>query len=405
MEKVKLGMKENWQQFTLLVIINAFVGGMIGLERSIFPLLAEKEFSVASQTAVLSFIVAFGLTKAVCNYFTGRLANRIGRKNLLVIGWVFALPIPYILIYADAWAWIVLANILLGINQGLTWSMAVVMKIDLVGPQKRGLAVGINEFAGYLSVGLVAFLTGYIAQTYGVRPYPFYMGIVFSFLGLFLSALFVKDTHLHVSSESIKSHIPALNNVFLDTSFLNKSLSGITQAGLVNNLNDGMVWGLLPVVLSIKHFTITEIGILSAVYPTTWGISQLFTGKLSDIYSKKKLLFMGMLVQAIAIVALLKAETFTHFSLIGLSLGLGTALVYPTFINAIADFTPPKQRAESLGVFRFWRDAGYAIGALFTGIIADILGLDYSIFLIGFITLLSAIIVWMRVEDKTLDVS
>lgn len=399
MEKIQFGLKENWKQFSLLVTINAFVGGMIGLERSILPQLAEKEFGISSHTAAFSFIIAFGITKAICNYFTGKLANKIGRKRLLVIGWLFALPVPFILIYANHWNWIIFANILLGINQGLTWSMAVIMKIDLVGSKKRGLAVGINEFAGYVSVGLVAFLTGYIANTYGVRPYPFYLGIFFSISGLFLSTLFVKDTKGHVNNESQESKISFLGNIFLDTTFKHSSLSAITQAGLVNNLNDGMIWGILPILLISKHFTQTQIGILAAIYPTVWGISQLFTGKLSDMYSKKMLLFGGMLLQALAITFLIWANTFWHFIGIGFSLGIGTALVYPTFINAIADYTHPMQRAESLGTFRFWRDLGYAIGAIITGILADYFGIGIAILSIGLLTAISAFIVLVRVKD------
>lgn len=401
MNTVQLGLKENWKQFSILVIINAFVGGMIGLERSVLPQLAEKDFGISSKTAVFSFIIAFGITKAICNYFTGKLANLIGRKKLLVIGWAFALPVPFILIYANNWNWVILANILLGINQGLAWSMAVIMKIDLVGSKKRGLAVGINEFAGYVSVGIVAFLTGYIANTYGVRPYPFYLGIGFSIMGLLLSVLFVKDTRLHVGQESTQSTIPLLKNIFLNTSFTHKSLSGITQAGLVNNLNDGMVWGLLPILLLSKGFSQTNIGILTAIYPMVWGLSQLFTGKLSDVYSKKMLLFGGMLFQGIAIMGLIKADSFEMFGGIGILLGLGTALVYPTFINAIADYTHPSQRAESLGTFRFWRDLGYAAGALLTGILADYFGIEMSILLIGILTILSSFIILFRVEKPS----
>jgi MFS family permease len=400
MEK-KLGLKENWQQFSLLVVINAFVGGMIGLERNILPQLAEQEFGLASKTAIFSFIIAFGITKAICNYYTGKLATRIGRKKLMIIGWVFALPIPFILIFANDWNWIVFANILLGLNQGLTWSMAVIMKIDLVGSKKRGLAVGINEFAGYLSVGIVAFLTGYIANKYGIRPYPFYLGILFSVSGLLLTIIFLKDTQGHVEKESTQSDIPLLKNIFLDTTFRHKSLSGITQAGLVNNLNDGMTWGLLPLLLLSKNFSSSQIGLLTAIYPTVWGLSQLFTGKLSDLYSKKMLLFWGMLLQSIGIVLLVFATAQLHFILIGIALGFGTALVYPTFINAIADFTHPSQRAESLGTFRFWRDLGYAIGAVVTGVIADSFGLHISIWSIGILTGLSALIVLFRVHDVT----
>lgn len=399
MEEVKFGLKENWKQFSLLVVINAFVGGMIGLERTVLPALAEEEFGISSKAAIFSFIVAFGITKAICNYFTGKLANIIGRKNLLVIGWVFAIPIPFILIFANSWDWIIFANILLGINQGLTWSMAVVMKIDLVGSKKRGLAVGVNEFAGYVSVGIVAFLTGYIASHYGLRPYPFYLGIAFSVLGLILSLVFVKDTNDHVKNESIDSNIPLLSNIFIDTTFRHKSLSGITQAGLVNNLNDGMIWGLLPMLLLSLQFTPTQIGILAAVYPTVWGLSQLFTGKLSDIYSKKWLLFFGMVIQSLAIFALVFAIQFWHFAAIGVLLGFGTALVYPTFINAISDFTHPSQRAESLGTFRFWRDLGYAIGAITTGLLADIFGVNFSIAFIAILTALSALVVVFRIKD------
>lgn len=398
--ETKLGLKENWRQFTLLVIINAFVGGMIGLERNILPQLAEKEFGLASKTAIFSFIIAFGVTKAICNYFAGKLANKIGRKRLMTIGWLFAIPIPFILIFANNWNWIIFANILLGLNQGLAWSMAVIMKIDLVGDKKRGLAVGINEFAGYLSVGIVAFLTGFIANEYGIRPYPFYLGIFFSISGLILTILFLKDTKGHVETESAQSDIPLLKNIFVDTTFRHKSLSGITQAGLVNNLNDGMTWGLLPLLLLSKHFTLSQIGLLTAVYPTVWGVSQLFTGKISDIYSKKMLLFWGMLLQAFGIVLLVYAITEIHFILIGISLGFGTALVYPTFINAISDYTHPTQRAESLGTFRLWRDLGYAFGAILTGIIADSFGLDISIIAIGLLTGLSAFVVLIRVNDR-----
>ena len=398
MKTIQLGLKENGRQFGLLVIINAFVGGMIGLERSILPQLAEEAFGIASKTALLFFIVTFGITKAIVNYFTGKLANSLGRKRLLVIGWLFALPVPFVLIYASSWSWIVVANVLLGINQGLAWSTAVMMKIDLVGDKNRGFAVGINEFAGYLSVGVVAFLTGYIANHYGVRPYPFYLGIGFSILGLLLSLLFVKDTRQHVSKENKVSSIPNLSSPFWDTTFRHKSLSAITQAGLTNNLNDGMIWGLLPLLLLSKHFTSAQIGILTAIYPAVWGLSQLATGRLSDSYSKKLLLFWGMLLQAIGIMVLIWAKNFAHFAAIGAILGMGTALVYPTFLSAISDYTNPLQRAESLGIFRFWRDLGYAIGALLTGLIADFLGINVSILGIGLLTALSAFVVLFRMK-------
>ncbi len=395
---VQLGLKENWRQFSLLVIVNAFVGGMIGLERTVLPQLAELEFGISSTSATLSFIVAFGITKAFTNYFTGRLSDRVGRKNLLILGWIFALPVPFLLIYANSWNWIVFANVLLGINQGLTWSSAVVMKIDLVGDKNRGLATGINEFSGYLSVGIVAFFTGYLASQYGVRPAPFYLGIGFSVAGLLLSVFFIKDTRRHVSKEAADNLFPYLSNVIIDTTFRHKTLSAVTQAGLVNNLNDGMIWGLLPLLLLGHHFDNTQIGLLGAIYPAVWGLGQLITGKMSDSYSKKGLLFWGMLLQAAGILSLTLASAFAHFLAIGVALGIGTALVYPTFMTAIAAVTNPVQRAESLGVFRFWRDLGYAVGAVLTGIIADLWGIEFSVLAIGLLTAVSAFVVLWRMQ-------
>jgi MFS family permease len=392
----KLGLKENWKQFTLLIIVNAFVGGMIGMERTIIPKFAEIEFGVASKTAILSFIVAFGITKAVSNYFAGKLANRYGRKNLLLFGWFLALPIPFILISAASWNWVIFANILLGISQGLTWSSTVVMKIDLVGEKDRGLAMGLNEFAGYFAVGLVAFLSGYIAEKYGITPYPFYLGIGISIIGFLLTLLFVKDTRLFVQAESTSNKTEKLDNIFIQTSFKNKTLSAITQAGLVNNLNDGMIWGLLPIVLLSMNYDSQNIGIIAAIYPTVWGFGQLFTGRLSDIYSKKKMLFWGMLLQGIAILFIPFAQEFYQLASISAVLGLGTALVYPTFLSAIAQATTPHQRAESIGTFRLWRDLGYAIGAIISGITADLFGVNYAIILIGLITIVSSVIIEIR---------
>jgi MFS family permease len=396
---LKLGLKENWKQFTILVVVNAFVGGMVGLERSIFPKFAEQEFGISSKTAILSFIIAFGITKAITNYFTGKLANKYGRKNLLVLGWIIALPIPFILLYAPSWNWVIFANILLGINQGLTWSSTVVMKIDLVGDKDRGLAMGINEFAGYFAVGVVAFLTGVIAQNYGVTPYPFYLGIGISIIGLILSILFVKDTRQFVNQEQKIDTAKSFDNVFLETTFKNKNLSSITQAGMVNNLNDGMIWGLLPILLVSLQFDTKSIGIIAAVYPTVWGIGQLFTGKMSDIYSKKKMLFWGMLLQGIAIISINYTTGFYGLIFIAAILGFGTALVYPTFLSAIAATTTPTQRAESIGVFRLWRDLGYAIGAILSGIIADTWGIEYAILTIGIITILSSFVIKFRMTE------
>lgn len=396
---IQLGLKENWKQFTLLVIVNAFVGGMIGMERTIFPQFAEVEFGVASKTAVLSFITAFGISKALANYYTGRLANRFGRKNLLLAGWLLALPIPFLLIYAPGWNWVVFANVLLGVSQGLTWSSTVVMKIDLVGEKDRGLAMGLNEFAGYFAVGAVAFLTGYIANRYGITPYPFYTGIFISVAGLLLTALWVKDTRVFVQKESATDRTSALNNVFIETTFKNKTLSSITQAGLVNNLNDGMIWGLLPIVLFSLHYNNEDIGLITAIYPTVWGIGQLFTGKMSDHFSKKKMLFWGMLLQGIAILLLPYSSDLYVLASLSAVLGLGTALVYPTFLSAIAQATSPEQRAESIGTFRLWRDLGYAFGAVISGITADLFGIEYAILFIGILTLLSSLIIQFRMPE------
>jgi MFS family permease len=400
LQNIKLGLKENWQQFTILVIVNAFVGGMIGMERSIFPQFAEEIFGIESKTAILSFITAFGITKALTNYLTGRLANLFGRRNLLLFGWVLAIPIPFLLIYAPSWGWVIFANVLLGMSQGLTWSSTVVMKIDLVGEQDRGFAMGLNEFAGYFAVGIIAFLSGYLANRYGITPYPFYLGVVISIVGLLLTLFFVKDTQNFVHHEAKKDTTVQLEGVFLETSFKNKTLSSITQAGLVNNLNDGMIWGLLPIILLSINYNTENIGILTAIYPAVWGLGQLFTGKMADLFSKKKMLFWGMLLQGLAILLIPLISDFYLFAGIMAVLGLGTALVYPTFLAAIAEATSPIQRAESIGTFRLWRDLGYAFGAVISGITADLFGVNYAILLIGVITVISSIIIQVRMPEK-----
>ena len=394
--KVTLGLKENWRQFVLLVVVNAFVGGMVGMERTIFPQFAEETFGIASKTAILSFITAFGLSKATANYYTGKLANRFGRKNLLIFGWILALPIPFLLLYAPSWNWVILANVLLGISQGFTWSSTVVMKIDLVGEKDRGFAMGLNEFAGYLAVGLVAFLTGYLAHTYGVIPYPFYLGIGISLFGLILSVFWVKDTRVFADKESATNEVNQLESVFWETTLKNKTLSSVTQAGLVNNLNDGMIWGLLPIFLISLQFDQEKMGIIAATYPTVWGIGQLFTGKMADVYSKKSMLVWGMLLQGIAIMYLPFTANMFVLLLLAAMLGLGTALVYPTFLSTIAQATSPKQRAESIGTFRLWRDLGYAIGALISGIMADALGITTAIVFIGGVTIFSSLLIQIR---------
>lgn len=396
MGNTKLGLKNNWQQFTLLVIINAFVGGMVGLERSILPSIAEVEFGMAAKTAILSFIVVFGITKAGANFFMGKFANQIGRKRLLVLGWLFGLPVPFILMYAPSWNWIVFANVLLGINQGLAWSSTVVMKIDLVGQKDRGLAMGINEFAGYLSVGVVAFLTSWIADNWGLRPYPFYIGIGLAIAGFLGSIFLIRDTKSYLGVEEKESKQLKLKNLFWQTSLLHPNLGSVSQAGLINNLNDGMVWGLLPLFLLTKHFELNEIGIVVGVYPAVWGIGQLFTGKMGDLFCKKDLLFWGMFLQAIALIGILYFHSYGWMIFASALLGFGTAMVYPNFISAIADSTHPSQRAESIGVFRMWRDLGYAVGALLTGLIADLFGMTEALMVIILLTLFSSIIIQVR---------
>ncbi|MCH6235369.1 MFS transporter [Cognataquiflexum rubidum] len=398
MKKIELGLRENWKQFTLLVIINAFVGGMVGLERSILPQIAEQEFHIAAKTAILSFIIVFGIVKAITNYFAGVFANKVGRKNLLTIGWLFAVPVPFILMFAPSWNWIVAANILLGINQGLAWSSTVVMKIDLVGEKQRGFAMGLNEFAGYLAVALVAFLTGYIAAEYGLRPYPFYLGIGLSLLGLAGSIFLVKDTRKHVEAENSLSNVPKLKNPFWETTWKHPNLGAVTQAGLINNLNDGMAWGIFPILLATKGFDLEQIGVVTAVYPAVWGFGQLFTGRMADIFNKKYLLFTGMLLQGIALGLFFFAESMNHYVLLSAVLGWGTAMVYPTFLATVAENTHPQDRAKSIGIFRLWRDLGYAIGAIITGLIADSYGIDISILAIGGLTVLSAVVIAVRME-------
>ncbi|GAC1371315.1 MAG: MFS transporter [Hymenobacter sp.] len=390
-------MRENWRQFTLLVLINAFVGGMVGLERSILPRLAEQEFHLVARSAILSFIVVFGLTKAAANYYAGAWAGRVGRRNLLLIGWGLGLPVPLLLLWAPSWGWVLAANALLGLNQGLAWSSTVVMKMDLVGPRQRGLAMGLNESAGYLAVGAAAFASGWLATEYGLRPYPFYLGIALAMLGL-LSSLWVHDTRAHVAMEAAQAPTttaaPTLS--FWDVTWRHPNLGSVTQAGLVNNLNDGMVWGLLPLLLTSKGFTLTQIGSVAAVYPAVWGLGQLLTGPLADRLCKKDLLFGGMLLQGAVLLAMLFTDTYPMFLALAALLGAGTALVYPTFLAAVAEYAPAPQRARSVGIFRFWRDAGYALGALLTGILADAFGLDTALAAIGGLTVLSALVVQRR---------
>lgn len=398
----KLGLRENWVQFALLILVNALVGAMVGLERSILPNLAEKEFGLAINSAILSFIVVFGFTKAIMNYFAGRLSDRYGRKAVLIAGWLLATPVPFLLMWAPTWNWILFANIFLGISQGLTWSTTVIMKIDLVGGKQRGLAMGLNEFAGYFAVAGSALLTGLIASSYGLRPEPFYLGIAYTLIGLLMSVLLIRETNHHVHLE-IKSHDKGSSlsqrEIFFKTSFLDRNLSSVTQAGFVNNLNDGMAWGLFPIFFASAGLGIEKIGWLAAIYPATWGIFQLWTGHLSDGIGRKWLIAIGMWVQALGIVLTVLSNEFWGFAVGGTLLGIGTAMVYPTLLATIGDVAHPSWRASSVGIYRFWRDSGYAIGAIISGITADLFGLSSAIWLVAGITFLSGLFVAVRQRE------
>ncbi len=377
MSTPRLGLRENLAQFSLLVVVNAFVGAMIGIERSILPAIAEADFDLAARTAVLSFIVVFGVTKALTNYFAGRLSDRLGRKRVLVAGWIVAIPVPFLLMWAPSWTWVLVANALLGVSQGLTWSTTIIMKIDLAGPKQRGLAMGLNEFAGYLAVAGSALATGWVAGAYHLRPEPFYLGVGFVAIGSVLSAAFVRETRHHAAEES-RAAAPAEATtqaaLFWKTTFGDPNLSSATQVGLVNNLNDGMAWGLFPLFFAAANMTIGEIGLLAAIYPATWGLGQLVTGALSDRVGRKWLIVTGMWVQAIGIVVVIVSSAFIGFAIGAVLLGIGTAMVYPTLLAAIGDVAHPSWRASSVGVYRLWRDLGYAIGALLAGVLADALG-------------------------------
>ncbi|WP_394794647.1 MFS transporter [Armatimonas sp.] len=386
-----VGLRENLGQFLLLMLINAFVGGMVGLERTVVPLLGTQVFHLVQSTAITSFIVSFGITKALVNLLSGALADRFGRKKILVLGWLFGLPVPFLLIFAPSWEWIAFANILLGINQGLAWSMAVVMKIDLVGAKQRGLAVGLNEFAGYLAVGVTALATGYLASVYGLRPVPFYLGIGYASLGLVLSALFVRDTKDLVPKAGASSTLP-FREIFARVTWKDRRLLGASQAGLVNNLNDGMSWGLFPLYFAASGLDVAHIGVLKFVYPAVWGLMQVATGPLSDIIARRLLIGSGMVLQGIALGMTLLGTSFSLWLVATVLLGLGTALVYPALIAVVSDAAEPDWRARALGVYRFWRDMGYAVGALLSGIIADLLGFAPAIGAVATLTVFSGLI-------------
>jgi MFS family permease len=402
--RVRLGLKENWQQFALLILINAFVGGMVGIERTVVPLIGSEEFGITSTTIVVSFIVSFGVIKALANLVSGQLADTWGRKRVLVLGWLVGLPVPFMIIWAPSWGWIVAANALLGINQGLAWSMTVIMKVDLVGPKSRGLAVGLNEFAGYLAVGVTAFLTGYLASRYGLRPVPIYLGIGYAVLGALLSIVLVRDTREHVRLEAAASSQPStpmsFREIFVLTSFGDRNLFAASQAGLVNNLNDGMSWGIFPLFFASFGLGVERIGILKAVYPATWGILQVATGPLSDRWGRKGLIVAGMWVQSAGLFLTAATHQFEWWLAGSLLLGIGTAMVYPSLIAAVSDASHPTWRARSLSVYRFWRDLGYAIGALSAGIIADIFGMTWAIGAIAALTFLSGAVVAALMRER-----
>jgi MFS family permease len=405
MSRVRLGLRENLAQFCLLVVVNAFVGAMIGMERSILPAIAEHDFRLAARSAVLSFIVVFGVTKALTNYLAGRLADRFGRKHVLVGGWLIAAPVPFLLMWAPSWSWVLFANVLLGVSQGLTWSTTVIMKIDLVGPKNRGLAMGLNEFAGYFAVAASALGTGWIAARYGLRPEPFYLGVGFVAVGLCLSALVVRETKHHVAHESTldadlpPEGRPTQREVFWRTTLFDKNLSSISQAGLVNNLNDGMAWGLFPLVFAEARMSLERIGLLAAIYPATWGIGQLFTGALSDRIGRKWLIVSGMWVQTTGIGLVVLSDRFLGFASGGALLGVGTAMVYPTLLAALGDVAHPSWRASCVGVYRLWRDLGYAMGALLAGAVADAFGTSSAIWLVAALTLGSGLVVALRMSE------
>ncbi|MCB0909370.1 MAG: MFS transporter [Nocardioidaceae bacterium] len=407
---VRLGLRQNLAQFGLLVGINALVGAALGQERTVLPLLAAEEFHLDAYSSALTFILAFGLAKAATNYLAGAWSDRVGRKPVLVTGWVVAVPVPILLIWAPAWGWVILANVLLGVSHGLTWSTTVVMKVDLVGPQRRGLAMGLNEAAGYAAVAAMAMATGALASSYGLRPQPFYLGLVIVALGLGLSALAVRETQGHARHEAVRfapaagdaaSDVERLSDrdVFTRTSLRDPALSAASQAGLVNNLNDGLAWGLFPVLFLGAGLTIGRIGVLAALYPAVWGLSQLATGALSDRWGRKGLIVGGMLLQAVALAMVASLSGFTGWAVALVLLGLGTAMVYPTLLASIGDVAHPSWRARALGTYRLWRDGGFAVGALVAGVLADLYGVRPAVGVVAALTALSGLVVLVRMDE------
>jgi MFS family permease len=404
---VRLGLRANLAQFSLLVAVNALVGGTLGQERTVVPLLATRTFHLTALTSALTFILAFGAVKAITNFFAGTLSDRYGRKPVLVAGWLAAVPIPALLIFAPDWGWVVAANVLLGVNQGLTWSTTVIMKIDLAGPARRGLAMGLNEAAGYGAVAVTALATGYLAAAYGLRPAPFLLGAVYIALGLGLSAAAVRETRGHARHEAA-GHVAAADHlaghlttrqVARLTSFSEPALSAACQAGMVNNLNDGLAWGVFPVLFARHGLNVGQIGILAALYPAVWGAGQLATGALSDRIGRKQLITAGMFVQAAAIALVAVGTTFGMWAAAAVLLGAGTAMVYPTLLAAVGDVAHPAWRARAVGVYRLWRDGGFAAGAVLAGVIADEFGIQAAIWVVAALTAASGLIVAVRMYE------
>lgn len=402
------GLAANLPQFALLVAVNALVGGMLGQERTVVPLLGEQVFHLGAHSAALTFIMAFGISKAIANYYAGTWSDRVGRKPILVTGWLVAVPIPFLLIWAPAWGWVVFANVLLGISQAFTWSMTVVMKIDIVGPDRRGMAMGLNQAAGYTAVAATALATGYIAESAGLRPEPFFLGIAFAALGLGFSLFAVKETHAHVRAEAAAQSVadgpsPGAHlsdrEVFVQTSFKEPALSAISQAGFAKNLNDGMAWGLFPLLFSASGLSVSQIGVLVAAYPALWGIGQLVTGGLSDRWGRKHLIVAGMLTQAVGLSGVAMAGSFTPWLISALVLGAGSALAYPTLLAAVGDVAQPTWRARALGVYRLWRDGGFAAGAILSGVVADLWGVRAAIWVVAALTAASGLIVLIRMYE------
>ncbi|MCC6435620.1 MAG: MFS transporter [Acidimicrobiales bacterium] len=403
---LRLGLRENLAQFSLLVGVNALVGGMIGQERTVLPLLATDEFGLTAFTATLTFIAAFGIVKAATNFFAGTLSDRYGRKPVLVAGWLIGVPVPLLLMWAPTWSWVVFANVLLGVNQGLTWSTTVIMKIDLVGPAKRGFAMGLNEAAGYGAVAVTALATGSLAAHHGLRPAPFFLGLAYAGIGLGMSVLFVRETRAHAHHEAATHGASGAEHdglttarIFTLTSFRERALSSASQAGLVNNLNDGLAWGLFPIFFKDAGLSVARIGILAAVYPAIWGLGQLITGGLSDRIGRKPLIAGGMLTQAVAIALIAATTGFWAWVAGAALLGAGTAMVYPTLLAAIGDVAHPTWRARAVGVYRLWRDAGFAVGALLAGILADLVSIEAAIYAVAALTALSGVIVIIRMYE------